>query len=267
MAESLPTAVLAPARVSPHDVPTSLRVTVIRRVTLALSVITAMIAGYGVIGHVVDPHVARELRSPFDNAIPFLPWTVYLYSWVYTSGLYPTFVVRNERLFARVVAAYLTVIAVSLTTFMAFPVSSVALRPDVSTLQLGTLAGWGVRLTYFVDPPYNLFPSLHLSIAVLAALAAGAARPLWGWLAAPLVVAIAFSICTMKQHFIVDGVAGLVLAMAAWALLVRPFRADAEPTSELAYGWRGPVAYLCFHGAVYGTLIIMYLAGFAPWAR
>ncbi len=245
----------------------SLRATVLWRTAVALGILIAMITGYDVIGRIIDPHVARELRTPFDDAIPFLPWTVWLYSWVYTSSLYPAFVVRNEQLFLRVVAAYLLVIAASLGTFIAMPVSSAALRPDVSLLDVHTLDGWGVRLTYFVDPPYNLFPSLHLSMATLAALSAGAARPRWGWLASPIVAAIAITICTMKQHFIVDGVAGLLLATAAWAVLVRPFRRGEDDDPELAYGWRGAVAYLVFHATVYGALIAAYLAGFAPWAR
>jgi len=235
------------------------------RTAIALGGIVFMMAGYTVLSLVIEPSEARELRTAWDDAIPFVPWTVFLYSWVYTSMTYPAFVIRSPGLFARVVLAVFSVIAISLLAFGVMPVSAVQLRPDVSTLDLGTFAGWGVRLTYFIDPPYNLFPSLHLSIATLSVLSVWTARRLWGVLASPVVVAIAVSILTMKQHFIADGLAALVLATTAWALVVRTYRPTAQDAPGLAWGWRASVAYLVFHSFFYGAFWVAYRLGCAPW--
>jgi membrane-associated phospholipid phosphatase len=237
----------------------------LRRALVALALLAVMITGYRLIGFAVEPGDARELRLAIDDAIPFWSWSVYLYSWVYTSMLYPAFVVRSPRLFRRIVVAYAVVIVVSLLCFAFLPVSAVRFRPDVSSLDTTAFHEWAVRLTYFVDPPYNLFPSLHLSIATLAALSAWTARRLFGALAFPIVAGIAVSICTMKQHYVVDGVAALVLATATWALVVRPFRGERPAAGDAAYSWRGPLVYLGFHALVYLGFYVAFRLGFTPW--
>lgn len=232
---------------------------------MILAVLALWLPGYLLLGHLVDPATARTLRTPLDDAIPFWPWSVYLYSWAYTSTLYPVFVVRNTNLFRRVALAFAAVTVLSMPFFAFFPVTSVGLRPDPSTLDPRVFVEWGVRVTYAIDAPVNLFPSLHLAFATLAALSAGAARPLYGWLALPMVAAIAVSICTMKQHFVVDGVFGLVLALAAWALIIRPWvPSPREARAGLAWGWRGPVGYVAFHAMVYYGFWLAFLWGVKP---
>jgi len=231
-------------------------------VLAALGMLGFTIAGFSLIGFAVDPAEAYVLRTALDDAIPFLPWSVYVYSWVYSSMLYPLFTVRSGDLFWRVVAAYGLVVAVSLLVFAVFPVTSVGLRPDVSTLDTALFHNWGVRLTYTVDPPANLFPSLHMSIAAIAALSAWKARRLYGLLAAPIVLGIAVTICTMKQHFVADGVAALVLVAVVYRLTLHGWPRAAMPRAERAFTWRGPVAYVAFHAMVYGGLYVTFrLAG------
>jgi membrane-associated phospholipid phosphatase len=220
---------------------------------------------FWLIGYGVDPHAAAVLRTPLDDAVPFWPWSVYMYSWVYTSMLYPLFVIRCPALFRRTLLAYALVLAVCLASFALFPVTSLGLRPDVAALDTTTFHGWGTRLTFFVDPPTNLFPSQHLAIATLCVLAAWKARPLWGALALPIALGVGVSILTMKQHYIADGLAAVALAFAAWALVLRRYRPPAG-TPRVAATWRGPAAYFAFHGLVYLALFVAFRAGWRPWA-
>jgi membrane-associated phospholipid phosphatase len=79
-----------------------------------------------------------------------------------------------------------------------------------------SVAAWLVALEYRLDEPYNLFPSLHVAISWLAWLACrDRVRPRALFLA--VVVAISISTVFVKQHYIVDVVAGVALAVAAWA--------------------------------------------------
>ncbi|MBK7973986.1 MAG: phosphatase PAP2 family protein [Deltaproteobacteria bacterium] len=247
-----------------------------RERTLALDTLTSRLVaaglvllmdavGYHLVGLATDTAQAHSLRLSIDDRIPFLPWSVYLYSWVYTAMLYPLFVVRCSGLFRRTVEAYAITIAVSLVVFAMFPVTSVGFRPDPATLDQSVFHNWGVALTFFVDPPTNLFPSLHLSIATLAALIAGRARPLFGWCAAPMVLAVAVSITTMKQHFVLDGVGALAVATFAFRSRFASFHEERDATGPLAYSWRGPVGYLFFHGVVYLALYVAFRCGFRPW--
>ncbi len=221
---------------------------------------------FQVVARHIDPTTAARLATPADDAIPFEAWTVYLYSWVYTSMLYPAFVVRSRRLFLRVAAAYALVVSVSLVCFWVFPVTSLGFRPDAATLDLTAFANWGIRLTFFADPPTNLFPSLHMSVAVIAALSAWKARRIYGALASTFVVAISVSILTTKQHYIADGLAGWLLAAVVYALVLRPYDETAEPMEERAFSGLGVLAYVAFHLSVYGAMYLAFRAGFAPWS-
>lgn len=235
------------------------------RVAAAAAVLGLTIAGYHAVASSVDPASAHTLKLAIDDRIPFLPSTIYLYSWVYTSMLYPLFVVRCPRLFRRTVEAYAITIGVSLAAWALYPVTAVGFRPDVRQLDTSVFHNWGVALTYFADPPHNLFPSLHLAAATLAALVAWKARPLFGLWALPVVVGVAVSISTMKQHYVVDGVAALVVVAAVYRLRLASYVSARDAVAPVAYSWRGPALYAGFHGCVYLALYLTFRAGFRPW--
>ena len=84
-----------------------------------------------------------------------------------------------------------------------------------------------------------------------------------------VVLGILVTISTMKQHFVADGLAGLALAAAVYAMVLRPYRPAAEGAVEgsVAYSWRGPVLYVLFHASVYLALYGLFRFGFRPWDR
>jgi len=229
----------------------------------ALGLVLLTVIGFELTGRGIDPAAATPLRPALDDAIPFLPHSVWFYSWVYTTLLLPLFVVRCPELFHRLFKAYVIVIVVTLASFALFPVTSLGFRPDPSQIPDDAFHLWAVRLTFVVDPPMNLFPSLHLSIATISALSAWKAHRGAGLLAALIAVGVAITICTMKQHYIADGVSALLLAFVAYALTLRGYDSSSNP--DRAYSWRGPAAYLLFHGLFYMTFICLYLAGWKPW--
>jgi membrane-associated phospholipid phosphatase len=230
------------------------------RAAIVALVFAPYVAGYFFIGWVSDPERARSLATPLDAAIPFVPETIFLYAWLFTAMLFPLFAVRSPALFRRVGLAYAAVVAACLATFEVYPVTSADLRPAVGALDPSRFAEWGVKLVYTLDPPVNLFPSLHLAIATLAALSAWKARPAYGAIGLVWVVLIAVSVSTVKQHFLADSVAGAALAVAAYAAIIRPY--GRVPVEESAYGWGGPALYLVFHALFYATAYAVFRAGF-----
>ena len=140
------------------------------RLALVGALLVYCMGGYYALGLSQDPLEAGELRLPIDDWIPLIPATIWCYVWVYTVMLYPVFTVRERALFRRVTLAYAVVITISLGFYALLPVTSIHLRPDLSQLDLRVFHNWGLRVNYALDPPLNLFPSLHLSIATLAAL-------------------------------------------------------------------------------------------------
>lgn len=233
------------------------------RIAVLAALIAIFAAGYFGIGSHVDPERARSLHTALDDRIPLVPAAIYLYTVIYTAFALPLFVIRSPGLFRRVAAAYALVIFACLVVFAAFPVSADGLRGDPALLDTNDFASWGLRLTYFLDPPVNLFPSLHLAIATLAGLSVYTARPAWGGVALAGVALVAFAVCATKQHFAVDAVAGLGMALGAWAAVVRSYRPF--PGERLAYDGRGPACYLALHAAFVGVAYTGFRAGFAPW--
>ena len=230
------------------------------RGVIGLTTVVLIGVPFALTGRFTDPTTAHVLGTPLDDAIPFVPWSVYIYSRVYSSMLFPLFVVRDPRLYLRTAAAYLVLAALSLLVYWIYPVTSLGLRPDLSALDTTVFHNWGMRLTYEIDPPVNLFPSLHVGAALVSALAAYKARPLYGWVSAPIVVGICVTILTTKQHFVADGALAFLVVAVAWKLTLAPYRTDHLPLSERALTWRGPVGYLLFHGALYGGVYLVFLS-------
>jgi membrane-associated phospholipid phosphatase len=110
-----------------------------------------------------------------------------------------------------------------------------------------------VALLYRLDPPYNLFPSLHLSMALLAGLAAWKASRRYGATALAGVALIGVSTLTVKQHFIADGVAGIALAAVVYTAIMRPY--EPAPGTDPAYGRRGPAAFAVVLVVLYAAII------------
>lgn len=231
-------------------------------IAATLGTVAAMLLGYETLGWGTDPARARTLMTPWDAAVPFVPWTIFAYSMVYASSLYPIFVIRERQLLMAVIRAAALLLAVSFAVYWAFPVTSAPLRVDVASLDPRRFDHWAVRLTYAADPPVNCFPSLHLAFAVLSMLAGFSARPLWGWVALPNVVGIGASILTMKQHYIADGAAGLLLAAGLWRWQVRPVAVQmAAAGQQLARSWRGPAVFAALAVAVYAVFYALFSAG------
>ncbi len=126
------------------------------------------------------------------------------------------FVVRQEELIRRTVWAYLTVWTVSYICFLLYP--TVAPRPD--TMMGKGFAVWGLRFLYDADPPYNCFPSLHVAHSFVSALASYRVHRTLGFVAISCAWLVAISTLFTKQHYVADLIAGILLALAAYAVFL-----------------------------------------------
>lgn len=226
------------------------------RAALTLALVIFFIAGYFGVGHSRDPSGAGELQIFLDDQIPFIAGSVWIYLLIFPAALVPLFIVRCQRLFRRTALAYAAVISVSLIFFATFPITSARLRTPQAMLDVTQPSDWAVSVLYALDPPYNLFPSLHVSIAVLAAFSVWKAAKPYGIVAFSCLVFVIVSIFTVKQHVVLDAVAGGTLGALAGALILHPYR----PRGPLApaYTWRGPSIYLAFLVLVYTGFYVTY---------
>ena len=112
--------------------------------------------------------------------------------------------------------AYMTMHLLSFAIFLLYPVRA-SLRPE--RLEVTSLSTRVLAYYYAVDPPVNLFPSLHCANAVLAALMARRLSPRLFYLVGPLAGLVLISVVLVKQHYVADVVAGTALALLADALV------------------------------------------------
>ncbi len=235
----------------------SSRRTVLERAALTAGLMTFFIVGYFSVGFLGDTTNARELVLPLDEKIPFVAHSIWVYLWMFPTSMGPLFIIRCPQLFRRTAFAYATVITSAFVCFTIFPVTAVHLRVDNATLNTTNISQWAVSILYLIDPPYNLFPSLHISMVVLAAFSTWKAVKSFGAAILVSVVLVSISVCTVKQHFVLDVLGGMALAAFACQVFLRPYQSPNG--SATTYSWRGPTLYLVFLVLIYVGIYAIYI--------
>jgi membrane-associated phospholipid phosphatase len=152
---------------------------------------------------------AATLFLPYEERLPFLPIFEYLYVITYFLPAFLIFTIRDYATLRRLLLATVVTLLAAYTTYLLFPVYFE--RPH---LKASSPHEWLLSLSY-LDKPYNHFPSLHVALSWLAVFASQVSRRSW---VALCVLATGVSISTLfvKQHYVVDVLAGFVLAWGAW---------------------------------------------------
>ena len=166
------------------------------------------------------PPAARYVPElALDRMVPLVPVWALVYGALYAFLiLLPVFVVRHEPLLRRTVHAYLLI---WLTAYVCFFVLWPTVAPRPAKVVGDGFAVWGLQALYSSDPPFNCFPSLHVAHSFVSALACSRVHRRVGIVAILCAVLVAASTVFTKQHYILDVVAGIVLALAAYTLFLR----------------------------------------------
>ncbi len=154
------------------------------------------------------------LETPLDRAIPHLGWTWpafwFGYPFVLVGGAWALWRLPVP-LFARAVVAFAAMTVVGAVVQMLVPARSpwpLDAHPVQRFIHEATLTR-----------PYASLPSMHVAYSVLVALfgirACGQAATRWSFGLAAVLIAV--STVTLKEHFILDPVAGTVLAVATFS--------------------------------------------------
>lgn len=157
---------------------------------------------------------AREFSSSIDEKIPFWPGWSWVYSFLYYPAiLYINWIVTDEHHFIIIIFSYIILLAMQMTFFSLFPVST----PE-HWRTINTGKSWSEKFLLFVqkfDDSSNCFPSMHVSVATLTALLALGTLGPWVFLF-PILIACS---CTFtKQHYLLDLPAGAALGWVAYEI-------------------------------------------------
>ena len=206
---------------------------------------------------------SMSVSIELDALIPLEPSWIWVYGMIYPAAFLPLFVIRDPLLFRRTLASYGAVTCVALMLFVLVPVHMVT-RPDIAALPGDGFWVWGTRFCYWVDTPTCCFPSLHVAASSLAALCCYRVDRWVGVWSGIVAVGIALSTLLVKQHFVLDVVGGMALALGAYFLLLH--KATPLRATEWAYS-RSRVLYpIGLFGLFIGVLYGLYLGDWTPWA-
>ena len=208
------------------------------RVTIPMVVLVGMVPFYLFIAGPTPGRTSHAPAIALDDAIPLMPaWSlIYGALYVFLIAL-PVFVVREEARLRRTVWAYLSVWITAYVCFLAYP--TVAPRPEeVAGRGFGA---WGLRLLYGMDPPYNCLPSLHVAHSFVSALACLRVHRVVGIVATFSASLVGLSTLFTKQHYVLDVLAGVLLAVVAYAIFLRPYPREQVPVPDRqvapAFAW------------------------------
>ncbi len=165
-----------------------------------------------------NPHgTVHNLSVAVDSKILFVPIFVFPYI-LFLPVFWLTYLwafVKNEN-FKKFAWAMIITSAVSYLFYYFFQTNVYRLEISGSDLS-SRLVQW----IYSHDNPYNAFPSLHTSFSIIFSAYIIMVRPKYAWLAIIFSSLVIASTLLIKQHYIADVIAGLILGLSASIIFFR----------------------------------------------
>ena len=183
------------------------------------------------IGHAHITRSTELLRTRFDDAIPFIAVTAWFYLPVYAAIFIIAIAgLRTRTYFNRALAGVLIILAVGLVGHSL--VRAEYPRPVVAPPYHG-ISELFMAWVQAVDPPGNVFPSLHVAHTSSLALIIFAENRRLGRVVIVMAALLALSTLTTKQHFIADVISGFALAAITRIVVLRGVSATPAPAKEV----------------------------------
>ena len=166
-----------------------------------------------------------------DSRIPYLPWTVLIYVYVYkgiwllTVFTYPKTESGVRELFQLYNSLFILTFA-ACVVFIVCP-AEMTLRAATEYQNSSTLLHEYNLYIREWDRPFNTWPSLHIAwiLLIILVVTRWLGRRRWTVLLWIAWTAMAISTLTTKQHFIWDLITGSLLALAYWQWKMRKRKA------------------------------------------
>ncbi len=152
-----------------------------------------------------------ELLLPGENKIPFWPAFFIIYSSVYILPAFIFFLPYKKGHLYKMFVVFFLASLIHYFIFLTFPVYY-SLRPAVSA-SLANPFMMMIQIFYQLDDPLNCFPSIHVSFAFISYYFVKRYRPEHARATFILAVAIAVSTLVVKQHYILDVISAILLAI------------------------------------------------------
>ncbi len=159
----------------------------------------------------------HDITSAIDLMVPFQPvWVIiYVLSFPFWAVSYILTARENTREdWYRFVFADMIAKVICGVIFIVFPTTNV--RPDLDS---GGIFDCLMGLIYYLDPPLDLFPSIHCLVSLLSWLGIRKCSSIPKWyrnLTLVFAVMIFASTQFTKQHYLADVIGGIVIALGCY---------------------------------------------------
>jgi len=174
--------------------------------------------GYLAIAKITEGGVSYPIPTlAWEERIPFMPVFVWVYLCIYPLFLLPFLFIRNTQFFRLFSFSYILVMGICYVFYLVIPVSFTG-RPD---LVVDSFSLFVLSIVYSADNAWNCFPSMHVAMSLMAALTILEVHRVRGVFATLLTVLIAASTVLIKQHYVLDIVAGMVITFAVYFAFIR----------------------------------------------
>lgn len=149
-----------------------------------------------------------------DKFMPFWPWTIWIYFTEYIIFVFAFFSLKSAELRTRYFYAYMTILLVSVATFVLFPVTYP--RADFPTYSANLNERAVEFMRIYMDSPANCLPSLHVSTSLISALPFLRESRWKSIFFITWASAISISTMTTKQHYFIDVWTSALLTVACY---------------------------------------------------
>ncbi len=174
-----------------------------------------------------------DLIMGIDEAIPFIPWTWWIYFPLYLCGLLLAVgAFKSPSVFYRALFAMILSQVFITTCYFILPstyprpfhvmddtTGTLILQADALNAEVTGLMRDALIWFWELDPPNNTFPSAHVAISAITAITMWRERNRFRWLLTATAVGVFITVHTAKQHYFVDAVAGLAVAILVCRLV------------------------------------------------
>lgn len=169
------------------------------------------ITGYlGVNAIMAGRGVSYNVGIPLDYQIPFIKYFSPIYSVVYIVPVISFFVLWKS--YEGIKAGFKCFMGAGVVCLLFYVFFPVAFTERATLVPPYDFFENVVRFFYWVDKPYNCFPSLHVALAFISAQMVDKFRPRFSRIFYSYAILVSLSTLFIRQHYILDLVAGAGLA-------------------------------------------------------
>ena len=210
------------------------------RIGWTLSLMSGSLTLYLLVGWLQPGGVAPTMVSTaVDDWVPFSLWWLPMYLVMLPMSWAAPCALADRRCVKRWVVSVLLMYVVATPLWLFWPVT--VPREPVEVEGYWTFMLWFLRA---VDPPVNCLPSMHVAVATMAGLLIRRVDPTVGRLLLWCMPFIWYSTMALDQHWFVDGLVGMVLAVVVEGLTNRwmpvPGSALVAMDRRTHWAWLGP---------------------------